>query len=66
VGPAEGTIKRSRKPSPAQQRATANNNCLRVLVGLRTAFVQAGHYDFEKFAEDLEAKFRAKLKETSK
>jgi hypothetical protein len=57
-------MKRSRKPSPAQQRATANNNCLRILAGLQLAFVQAGHYDFEKLTEDLDARFRAKLKET--
>jgi hypothetical protein len=37
-----------------------------MLAALQTAFVQAGHYDFEKLTEDLDAKFRAKLKETSK
>jgi hypothetical protein len=35
-----------------------------MLAALQTAFAQAGHYDFEKLTEDLDAKFRAKLKET--
>jgi len=56
-----------RKPAPrtpAQAAAIRENNCLRMLAALQTAFAQAGHYDFEKLTEDLDAKFRAKLKET--
>lgn len=56
---------RTGKPSPALRKARAENNCLRMLAALRTAFLQAGHHDFEKLTEDLDAKFRGKLKDKS-
>lgn len=56
---------RKGKPSPALLKARAENNCLRMLAALRTAFSQAGHHDFEKLTEDLDAKFRGKLKDKS-
>lgn len=56
-------MRKSRKATPAVLAARAENNCLRMLAGLRTAFLQAGHHDFQKLIEDLDAKFRGKLKE---
>lgn len=50
------------KPSPAQQRATMNNHCMRAMAGLMFSFRKGGHHDFEKLIEDLDAKFRAKVK----
>jgi hypothetical protein len=54
--------KTSAKPSPAQAQASMENFCLRALAGLDACFTKAGHHDFAMLAQDLDAKFRAKLK----
>lgn len=54
--------KRGERPSPAQAQASMENFCLRALAGLEACFTKAGHHDFAMFAQDLDAKFRAKLK----
>lgn len=54
--------KSTKTRTQAQQQATMENFCLRALAGLEACFTKAGHRDFAMFAQDLDAKFRAKLK----
>ena len=52
---------RHRHSSADQHKATMENLCLATMARLRTLFTALGHHDFEKFTEDLDSKFRAKL-----
>lgn len=53
---------KNRTPTEAEHRATMTNLCLASISRLARAFNGAGHYDFEKRVEELEADFRGKLK----
>lgn len=54
------------KRSPKQIRASMDNGCMRATAALRTTFMKAGHYDFQKRVEQLDAEFRAKVKNAAK
>lgn len=56
------TRKRGDKPTPAQHRATQNNNCLRTLAALERAFTLAGHPDFAVRVSNIAGMFRSYLK----